>query len=176
MAIGGLALLVNIMEHKQEAKNPFFRVVELTDNMEDPAVWGKNFPFQYDAYLRRSISRTRYGGSDAVPRTPTKRTRAGRRAIQVEEDPRLKKMWAGYAFAIDFREERGHAYMLDDQTYTGAPEKPQPGHLPELPRLDLLTSRSWRRRHRERLRKNQPRCHTSKHANCQASHRVHRLS
>ena len=27
-------------------------------------------------------------------------------------------MWAGYAFAVDFREERGHAYMLDDQTFT----------------------------------------------------------
>ena len=27
-------------------------------------------------------------------------------------------MWAGYAFADDFREERGHAYMLDDQTFT----------------------------------------------------------
>jgi nitrite reductase (cytochrome c-552) len=27
-------------------------------------------------------------------------------------------MWAGYAFAKDFREDRGHAYMLEDQTYT----------------------------------------------------------
>ena len=27
-------------------------------------------------------------------------------------------MWAGYAFATDFREERGHAYMLDDQKFT----------------------------------------------------------
>jgi nitrite reductase (cytochrome c-552) len=27
-------------------------------------------------------------------------------------------MWAGYAFAKDFREERGHAFMLEDQTYT----------------------------------------------------------
>ena len=27
-------------------------------------------------------------------------------------------MWAGYAFATDFREERGHAYMLVDQRYT----------------------------------------------------------
>jgi nitrite reductase (cytochrome c-552) len=27
-------------------------------------------------------------------------------------------MWAGYAFARDFREERGHAHMLDDQTFT----------------------------------------------------------
>lgn len=27
-------------------------------------------------------------------------------------------MWAGYAFAKDFRDDRGRAYMLDDQTYT----------------------------------------------------------
>jgi nitrite reductase (cytochrome c-552) len=38
---------------------------------------------------------------------------------RLEEDQRLKTMWAGYAFAVDFREERGHAFMLDDQTYTG---------------------------------------------------------
>jgi nitrite reductase (cytochrome c-552) len=37
---------------------------------------------------------------------------------RLEEDPRLKTMWAGYAFSKDFREERGHAYMLADQTYT----------------------------------------------------------
>jgi len=129
VAIGGLALLVNIMEHKQEAKNPFFRVVELTDDTEDPAIWGKNFPLQYDAYLKTVDQvRTRYGGSDALPRTPTK---ADPRSIvaqsKIEEDPRLKKMWAGYAFAIDFREERGHAFMLDDQTFTGRQSKPQPG-------------------------------------------------
>jgi nitrite reductase (cytochrome c-552) len=46
------ALLVNIMERKQEAKNPFFRVVELDDETDDPAVWGKNFPVQYDTYKR----------------------------------------------------------------------------------------------------------------------------
>jgi nitrite reductase (cytochrome c-552) len=27
-------------------------------------------------------------------------------------------MWAGYAFSVDFREERGHAYMLEDQIFT----------------------------------------------------------
>ena len=129
LAIGGLALLVNIMEHKQEAKNPFFRVVELADDTDDPAVWGKNFPFQYDAY-RRTVDqiRTKYGGSDALPRTPTQ---ADPRSViaqsRIEEDPRLKKMWAGYAFAIDFREERGHGFMLDDQTFTGRQQKPQPG-------------------------------------------------
>jgi nitrite reductase (cytochrome c-552) len=114
------ALLVNIFEHKQEAKNPFYRVVELTDETEDPAIWGKNFPLQYDDYKRTVDQvRTRYGGSEAVQRTPTE---ADPRSVvaqsRLEEDPRLKIMWAGYAFAKDFREERGHAYMLDDQTYT----------------------------------------------------------
>ena len=118
--IVGVALLMNIFERKQEARNPFYRVVELTDDTEDPAVWGKNFPLQYDDYKRTVDQvRTRFGGSEAEPRTPTK---ADPRSIvsqsKIEEDPRLKAMWAGYAFAKDFREERGHAYMLDDQTLT----------------------------------------------------------
>src|SRR5436190_3393825 len=119
-AIIGMIVLVSIFQHKQEAKNPFFRVVELNDEIDDPAVWGKNFPLQYDDY-RRTVDqqRTRYGGSEAEERTPTQ---ADPRSVvaqsRIEEDPRLKIMWAGYAFAKDFREERGHAFMLDDQTYT----------------------------------------------------------
>ena len=114
------ALLTNILEKKQEGKNPFYRVVEIDDTTVDPAVWGKNFPLQYDDYKRTVDQvRTRYGGSEAQPRTPTE---ADPRSIvaqsRIEEDPRLKVMWAGYAFAKDFREERGHAYMLADQTYT----------------------------------------------------------
>ncbi|HEU4366367.1 MAG TPA: ammonia-forming cytochrome c nitrite reductase subunit c552 [Candidatus Krumholzibacteria bacterium] len=120
LTVATLALLMNIFERKQEAKNPFFRVVELTDTTEDPEIWGRNFPLQYDAYRRTSDQvRTRYGGSEAEPRTPTD---ADPRSIvsqsRLEEDPRLKTMWAGYAFSRDFREERGHAFMLEDQLYT----------------------------------------------------------
>src|SRR4051812_29329602 len=101
-----IALLINISQHKQEAKNPFFRVVELTDDTVDPAVWGKNFPLQYDGYKRTVDQvRTRYGGSEAVPHTPSQ---ADPRSVvaqsRLEEDPRLKTMWAGYAFSKDFRE------------------------------------------------------------------------
>src|SRR5690606_30654085 len=47
---------------------------------------------------------------------------------KLEEDVRLKRMWAGYAFSHDFREERGHAYMLEDQVFTKRQEfSPQPG-------------------------------------------------
>lgn len=113
----GTGLLVNIFQRKQEARNPFCRVVELNDDTEEPAIWGKNFPLQYDGYVRTVDQvRTRYGGSEAVPHTPTI---ADPRAVvaqsRIEEDPRLKTMWAGYALAKDFCEERVHAYMLDDQ-------------------------------------------------------------
>lgn len=119
-AILGVALLTNIFQRQQEARNPFFRVVELTDETDDPAIWGKNFPLQYDGYIRTADQvRTRYGGSEAIQRTPTD---ADPRSVvaqsRLEEDPRLKTMWDGYAFAVDFREERGHAFMLEDQTFT----------------------------------------------------------
>jgi nitrite reductase (cytochrome c-552) len=88
--------------------------------MTDPAQWGKNFPLQYDSYQRTVDQvRTRYGGSEAMPRTPSEQDpREIVAQSRIEEDPRLKVMWAGYAFATDFREERGHAFMLEDQTFT----------------------------------------------------------
>jgi len=120
VAIGVTALLMNIFTRKSEAKQPFVRVVELTEETSDPAVWGRNFPVEYDDYKKTvDQQRTRYGGSEAVPRTPSQ---ADPRSVvaqsRLEEDPRLKTLWAGYAFAKDFREERGHSHMLSDQTYT----------------------------------------------------------
>jgi len=114
------ALLVNIFERKQEARNPFYRVVDLNDTIDDPAVWGKDFPMQYDLYLRTvDMQRTKYGGSEAMPHSPTQ---ADPRSVvarsKLEQDPRLKTIWAGYSFSADYRERRGHAYMLDDQTFT----------------------------------------------------------
>jgi len=119
-AAGLIALLVNIVQRQQEARNPFYRVVELNDDIDDPQIWGKNFPLQYDGYLRTVDQvRTRYGGSEAMPRTPTASDpRSVVAQSRLEEDLRLKTMWAGYAFSRDFREERGHAYMLEDQTFT----------------------------------------------------------
>lgn len=128
-AVGLLALLTNIMERRQEARNPFYRVVELTDTTTNPATWGKNFPLHYDSYRRTvDMERTRYGGSEAVSKQPTATDpREVVSSSRLVEDPRLREFWAGYAFAEDFREERGHAYMLDDQTFTGRQAVAQPG-------------------------------------------------
>ncbi len=125
------ALLVNIFERQREAEQPFFRVVDIDDDTVNSAVWGQNFPHQYDSYLRTvDMERTRHGGSEAVPRTPTD---ADPRTVvaqsRLEEDPRLVTMYAGYPFAEDFREARGHAYMLEDQILTRRQEvAPQQGN------------------------------------------------
>ncbi|HXZ80059.1 MAG TPA: ammonia-forming cytochrome c nitrite reductase subunit c552 [Terriglobales bacterium] len=128
-ALAVTALLVNIFERKQEAKNPFYRVVELNNTVDDPETWGKNFPMQYDDYKRTvDQQRTRYGGSEALPHTPTQ---ADPRAVvarsKLEADPRLIEMWAGYSFSKDYREKRGHAYMLEDQTFTERQKANPPG-------------------------------------------------
>lgn len=120
VAAGLTALLVNISERKREGAAPLVRVVLVTDETEDPAVWGKNFPVEFDLYKKTTeMVPTRYGGSQPTPHTPTA---ADPRPVvsqsKIEQDPRLKIIWAGYAFAVDFREDRGHAYTLEDQTYT----------------------------------------------------------
>lgn len=130
VAVAVAALLVTIVRRQEEARRPHFNVVEIDDETTDPSIWGKNFPLQYDQY-RRTVDqvRTRYGGSEAQPRTPDD---ADPRSVvaqsRIEEDPRLVTFWAGYAFSHDFREERGHAYMLSDQIFTQRQQySPQPG-------------------------------------------------
>ncbi|MFP4624453.1 MAG: ammonia-forming cytochrome c nitrite reductase subunit c552 [Gemmatimonadota bacterium] len=121
--LGIAALLTNIFERQQEAQDPFVRVVELTDTTVDPAVWGRNFPIQYDLYNNTvDMVRTRYGGSEAIPKQPvgleTDEEGVTLSYSRLAEDPRLREFWAGYPFAEDFREERGHAYMFMDQLST----------------------------------------------------------
>jgi nitrite reductase (cytochrome c-552) len=115
--IGVAALLISITERRWEARNPFVRVAEVNEQTIDPAVWGANWPHQYDSYLRTvDYERTRYGGSNAVPKQ------------KLDADPWLRSMWAGYAFSLDYRESRGHAYMLHDQDHTErVAQRPQPG-------------------------------------------------
>lgn len=107
ITVGVVALLVNIFERKQEARAPFTKVVEVTEVSSDPKPWGLNFPQHYEDYLKTvNDDYTDFGGNHALP--PNK----------LEEHPWLKRLFAGYAFSIDYREARGHAHMLADQEVT----------------------------------------------------------
>ncbi len=133
VAVVGLSLLGNnIAQRQTEAKYTVLRVADINETTSDPAEWGKNFPRQYDSYKRTvDMERTRYGGSEAEPRpaqTPVPVVGTTKTVSKIEEDTRLKTMWAGHPFAIDFREERGHAYMLSDQRETErVRQRKQPG-------------------------------------------------
>jgi nitrite reductase (cytochrome c-552) len=116
-AVAVAALLVTMAQRHQEARNPYVMFVDVDENTTDPAVWGVNWPRQYDSFRRTvDYERTQYGGSDAIP------------IQKLDAYPWLRTMWAGYAFSLDYRESRGHAYTLHDQDHTERVlQRPQPG-------------------------------------------------
>lgn len=98
-------LMLNIHDRKAETRWQNFQVVDLTEETADPAIWAQNYPRQYDGYKRTvDTQRTRYGGSEAYSK--------------LDQDPVWKRFFAGYPFGVDYREERGHAYTLEDQKET----------------------------------------------------------
>jgi nitrite reductase (cytochrome c-552) len=129
LTAGIAALLTNIQTRKAEAVQYPLKVVEIAANELDPAVWGKNFPLQYDAFRKteEDYGSTAYGGSNPYSK--------------LERYPAMVRLWAGYAFSIDHNEERGHYYALIDQKQTRrVTERDQPGacancHAAEAPQL-----------------------------------------
>jgi len=114
-----MALYASVSTRKAEARQTSLKLVDLDEKTVDPAQWGKNFPRQLDSYLRTAEKyTTKYGGagSEGLPKS------------RIQEDPRLVTIFDGYAFAIDFNQRQGHAYMLKDQRETKrVTTKPQTG-------------------------------------------------
>jgi len=107
--------LVTMFERRQEARQPYLRIVELDETNTDPAPWGSNWPHHFEHYKSTAGDRF-YGGSSALPQS------------KLESQPWLKRLYDGYAFSIDYREARGHAYMLYDQVVTErVNQRPQAG-------------------------------------------------
>ena len=108
-------VLIAMVERKQEGRTPFVRVVEVSEISSDPVPWGLNWPHQLDDYKRTAGDRF-YGGSSAMTES------------KLDEHPWLRRLYAGYAFSLDYREARGHAYMLYDQRVTErVTQRPQSG-------------------------------------------------
>lgn len=102
VTVGVTLLLINIFEKKQEA-NLYPSVFKpVGDKETDPKIWGENFPFEYDSFLKTETNEgpTYYGGSDNYQK--------------LEKYPQLIKLFAGYPFSKDYREERGHYWAITD--------------------------------------------------------------
>ena len=73
-AAGLTALLLNIHQRKIEARDTYVRVAEVDEKTIDASIWGRNFPREYDGWLRTSdTNRTHYGGSEASPSSTNSR-------------------------------------------------------------------------------------------------------
>lgn len=108
-------VLITMFGHKQAARQPFVRVAEVDEISTDPEPWGRNWPHQFDGWKATAGDKF-YGGSSALPES------------KLDKHPWLKRLYAGYAFSVDYREARGHAYMLYDQGVTErVTQKPQAG-------------------------------------------------
>lgn len=103
LLVGIGALLVNIATRKVEGETTVLQVVAIRDGEVDPAVWGRNYPLEYERFMltKNDTERTANGGSVKFDK--------------LEAFPAMKVLWAGYPFAEDFTEERGHYYSLIDQ-------------------------------------------------------------
>lgn len=95
-------LAISIMERRWEAQRPVLVAQPLNEWEPNNAVWGRDYPFEYESYLRTRITdtKTKYGGS--YPRD------------YLEGDPRQVILFAGYGFSKEYRQGRGHYYAAED--------------------------------------------------------------
>ena len=94
----------------------------------DSSKWGENYPREYGSYKKMadSTTRTRYAGS--YPRD------------YLEETPANVILFAGYSFAKEYKQARGHVHAIDDVTSTKRLSATTPATCwscksPDVPRL-----------------------------------------
>lgn len=83
--------------------------------------WGANFPREYETYMQTADTsfRSKYAGSQNID--------------VLKENPGHVILWAGYAFARDYNQGRGHYYAIEDIHKTlriGAPNDTTPSFQP----------------------------------------------
>lgn len=114
-------LASSIVNRKSEAKYRYTPNVNISENEPRNAVWGENFPLEYQSYLQTlDTSFATYQGGSKM------------RDV-LEEDPRLVVLFAGYGFSKDYKQGRGHAYAIEDlhnSLRTGGPTSKEDGPMP----------------------------------------------
>ena len=76
---------------------------QIAETEYDPAVWGKQYPLQYKSYLKNketAPSPTGFGGAEKYQKS--------------EKEPEILTNFKGMAFGIDYTEDRGHPYAMED--------------------------------------------------------------
>ncbi len=106
VAVLGLGLLgYSIIERRAERNIARIQILKPVAEWEaDNSKWGVNFPREYNSWeaTKNVDENTKYGGS-------------GFRDY-LANNPRLVVMWAGYGFAKEYNQARGHFHSVEDVT------------------------------------------------------------
>ena len=122
IVVFALGLLASsILERKSESTFAYTPKVKIKKNEPRNKVWGENYPREYQSYLQNSdtLFKSAYNGNAMID--------------MLEVDPRLVVLWAGYGFAKDYNQGRGHTYAVGDlqnTLRTGGPTGPDDGPMP----------------------------------------------
>lgn len=121
LTMAATGLLISIFEHQQESRLTYLKIVDIDPDEPDPVIWKQNFPQQYDDYMKTMRTSElsqyskygRYGGSESYDK--------------LDKHPNFKRMFAGYAFSVEYREEQGHMRALEDVQKIKRLGKDKPG-------------------------------------------------
>jgi len=122
LVVFGLGLLTSsIIERRTEAQYVDQKKVDIQQFEPRNIVWGQNYPKEYETYMatRDTSFLSKYNGNAHVD--------------QLEQFPALVVLWAGYGFAKDYNQAKGHVYAVTDiykTLRTGAPTGPEDGPMP----------------------------------------------
>ncbi len=122
VAVFLLGLLASsITERRAEEVTSYKPEVKISDWEPRNEVWGKNYPSEYESYMKNDESdfKTKYNGNAMID--------------MLDVDPRLVVLWAGYGFAKDYNQGRGHTYAVEDlrnSLRTGGPTGADDGPMP----------------------------------------------
>jgi nitrite reductase (cytochrome c-552) len=133
----------SIIERRGEAVVAGVPIRPLPEFEPRNAVWGEQFPRQFESYLQTLDTTfvSRWGGA--------------RHRDMLAQHPEMVVLWAGYAFARDYDQIRGHYYAMEDLHRTLRTNLDQPATCfscksSDVPRLmneygpEGFYSQSWR--------------------------------
>ncbi|MCW3789300.1 ammonia-forming cytochrome c nitrite reductase [Plebeiibacterium sediminum] len=128
-------LASSVVERRSEAVFAYVPKNDFSQFEPRNEKWGANFPREFESYYNTSDTtfRSKYNGSATID--------------ELEEDPRMVVLWAGYGFSKEYNQGRGHYYAVNDVRNilrTGAPndsvKSPMPNTCwtcksPDVPRM-----------------------------------------
>lgn len=114
-------LLNSIFNRKNQSYILDDRKIDIQDGEVRSRVWGINYPKEYESYKKTSDTsfRSKYMGSAPID--------------ELEENPKLVILWAGYGFSRGYMQSRGHEYSVQDiraTERTGSPVGDDDGPMP----------------------------------------------